>query len=307
MKIFVCVGLTDSQRARLGTALGNDEVHHHPDADIPPQAFADCEVAFGNPPASWLPANKALRWVQLESVGFGEYGELAWDELGNRLKISNLAGFFAEPVAESILAGVLSHYRGIGALSLLQGRREWVGEDLRPSLNLLKEASVVLFGAGAINNRVGELLAPFGCRITRFGRGFKRDALEASLREADVVICTVPHTPETKGLFDRRMIGLLKHGSLFVNFGRGSLIDEGALADALDSGAIGGAVIDVTQDEPLPPDHRFWTSRNMLLTQHTGGGTGDEVDRKIDLFIANLERYRRGDEPFNVVDFNRGY
>jgi phosphoglycerate dehydrogenase-like enzyme len=92
-----------------------------------------------------------------------------------------------------------------------------------------------------------------------------------------------------------------------VNFGRGSLVDESALADALDSGAIGGAVIDVTQDEPLSPDHRFWRCRNMLLTQHTGGGSSDEVDRKIDLFIANLERFRAGEAPLSLVDFKRGY
>jgi glyoxylate/hydroxypyruvate reductase A len=307
MKISVCIGLTDLQRERLEAALPLDELGYHPDAKTPPQTFADCEVVFGNPPADWLSASGALRWIQLESVGFGEYGGHDWPSLGKRLKISNLAGFFAEPVAESILAGVLSHYRGIGALAILQERREWVGESLRPSLKLLRDANVVLFGAGAINGRVRELLEPFGCKLTCFGRGFEREALEASLREADIVICTVPHTSDTKGLFDRRMIGLLKQGSFFVNFGRGSLIDEQALAEALDSGAIGGAVIDVTQDEPLPPDHRFWTCKNMLLTQHTGGGSSDEVDRKIDLFIANLKRYRRGDEPLNLVDFKRGY
>ncbi|MFO0992533.1 MAG: NAD(P)-dependent oxidoreductase [Hyphomicrobiales bacterium] len=307
MKVFVCVSLTDAQRARLEGALAKDAIHYHPDAEVAPKVFAECEVAFGNPPAAWLPANASLRWIQLESVGFGEYGELDWERLGDRLKISNLAGFFAEPVAESILAGVLSHYRGVGALALLQQRHEWVGESLRPSLRVLKNANVVLFGSGAINTRVGELLEPFGCKITRFGRGFEHKALEAALREADIIICTVPHTPQTKGLFDRRQLGPLKRGSLFVNFGRGSLIAEAALADALDSGALGGAIIDVTQDEPLPPDHRFWTCRNMLLTQHTGGGTGDEVDRKIDLFIANLERYRRGERPQSLVDFKRGY
>ncbi len=307
MKIFVTVSLTKVQRARLEAALAQDEVHYYPDAETPPPAFAECDVAFGNPPAAWLPDGGALRWIQLESVGFGEYGELDWADIGKRLKISNLAGFFAEPVAELILAGVLSHYRGIGTLASLQEHREWVGEALRPSLKLLKDADVVLFGAGAINGRVHELLQPFGCRITRFGRGFNQDALQTALREADIVICTVPHTPETAGLFNRRLIGLLKRDNLFVNFGRGSLIDETALADALDTGAIGGAIIDVTQDEPLPPDHRFWTCRNMLLTQHTGGGTADEVDRKIDFFLTNLDRYRRGQNPLNLVDFKRGY
>jgi len=307
MKIFACIPLSSEQLARLQAALPNDQIIYQPDEDKGRSELAGCEVAFGNPPSAWLAASPALRWIQLESVGFGEYGGLDWATLGKRLRISNLASFFAEPVAESILAGVLALYRGIDRLAVLQEKRDWVGGALRPSLKTLKRANVVLFGAGSINNRVAELLNPYDCKITRFGRSWTKDALDNALREADLVVAVVPHTPETKGLFDRRRIGLLKPGSVFVNFGRGSLIDEDALADALDSGAIGGAVIDVTQDEPLPSEHRFWRFKNLLLTQHTGGGTGDETDRKIEVFIDNLARYRRGDAPLSIVDFTRGY
>jgi glyoxylate/hydroxypyruvate reductase A len=306
MKIFTCLALSSEQLARLRAALPHDEIVYQPDAEKGRVELSGCEVAFGNPPPPWL-SESSLRWIQLESVGFGEYGGLDWGTLGKRLMISNLAGFFAEPVAQSILAGVLSLYRGIGQLALLQEKREWVGGALRPSLKTLERANVVLFGSGSINNRVTELLEPYDCEIARFGRSWTKDALDAALRGADLVIAVVPHTPETKGLFDRRRIGLLKPRSVFVNFGRGSLLDEDALADALESGAIDGAVIDVTQDEPLPSEHRFWRTRNMLLTQHTAGGTGDETDRKIDVFIDNLGRYKRGVAPLNVVDFQRGY
>lgn len=308
MKLFVCLSLTAPQLARLESSASGVEVHYHPDASVSSrETFARCDIAFGNPPAEWVTEAKLLRWIQLESVGFGEYIGLDWPQLGKRLSISNLARFFSEPVAESILAGVLSHYRGIAEVAVLQSRKQWVGEALRPKLRTVHGADVILFGMGDINQRVGKLLVPFGCKITGFGRSWTPAALDTALGTADITICTVPHTSATRGVFDRSRIGKLKYGGLFVNAGRGSLVDEDALADALESGALGGAVLDVTQEEPLPAAHRFWTCPNMLLTQHTGGGTGDEVDRKIDVFLANLARLQRGERPESLVDFQRGY
>jgi phosphoglycerate dehydrogenase-like enzyme len=307
MKIFVALPLSDKQRARLRDAAGA-ELRYHPDPSGAARlSLQDCEVAFGNPPAEWLADAPGLRWVQLESVGFGEYAGLDRTILGRTLRLTNLKGFFAEPVAQSILGGILSHYRGIGRLADLQSRGAWVGDDLRPQLRTLSGASVVLFGYGDINRRVAELLAPFGCSITAFHSGWHPDPLTEALGKADIVVCAAPHTAATKGLFDARMLAKLSPGALFVNFGRGSLLDEDALADALDSGRLGGAVIDVTREEPLPPSHRFWRCPNLLLTQHTGGGTGDEIDRKIDVFLANLERYRKNEALYGLVDVERGY
>jgi phosphoglycerate dehydrogenase-like enzyme len=308
MKIFVCITLSGPQLTRLKSSVVGAEIHYHPDTGPDGcRALAECDIAFGNPPATWLAETKKLHWIQLESVGFGEYTVLNWQDLGQRLSISNLAGFFSESVAESILAGILSHYRGVARLALLQDKNQWVGEALRPDLRTLHGAKVVLFGMGDINQRVAKLLAPFECSIVGFGRNWTAETLDAALSNADITICTVPHTPETRGLFDRTRINKLKPGSLFVNAGRGSLVDEGALTDALESGALGGAVIDVTKDEPLPAGHRFWDCRNLLLTQHTGGGSSDEVDRKIDVFLANLGRLERGERPECLVDFHRGY
>ena len=98
-----------------------------------------------------------------------------------------------------------------------------------------------------------------------------------------------------------------KRGSIFVNFGRGSVVDDDALADALQSGLLRGAVIDVTRDEPLPAEHRFWQTPNIILTQHSGGGTSNEIDRKIDWFLDNFGRYQRGEKLNAIVDFSRGY
>ena len=305
MNIFVCVPLTSEQTLRLRNALPGQRLHFHPVLKSDPVArgaFSGCEIAFGNPPSDWIADSLALRWAQLESVGFGEYADLDWKELGKRLQVTNLAGFYSEPVAESILAGILAHYRGTGHLSAHQARREWMGESLRPSLGILSGAQVVLFGKGDINRRVAELLEPFNCGIKSFGRSWERPELQNALSKADIVICTVPDCASTRGVFDRHLFGNIKTGGLFVNFGRGSLIDEDALANALENHHLGGAVVDVTMEEPLPRDHRFWTCPNMLLTQHTGGGTADEIDRKIDFFLANFNRRQRKEPLHSIVD-----
>ena len=308
MQIFVALDLDPAQRDRLAEIAGDDAVHHHgtpDDAAAAPAALSLAEVALGNLPGGWLPAAPALRWMQLESVGFGEYAGLADRPVD--LAFTNLAGFFDEPVAESVLAGLLALARGIDTLALLKARGEWQGDGLRPRLRTLAGARVVLFGHGGIGRRVEALLTPFGCTVTAFARDWRPETLDAALCAADIVVAAAPDTPATRGVFDARRLALLPRGALFANFGRGSLVDEAALADALAAGRLGGAVIDVTVEEPLPSAHPFWSAPNLILTQHTGGGSHDEMDRKVALFAANLARYRRGEPLAGLVDFARGY
>jgi glyoxylate/hydroxypyruvate reductase len=264
-------------------------------------------VIFGNPDAKVVMANKNLRWLQLESVGFGEYAALDWSRPGGTVIVSNLAGFFANPVAETALAGILAIYRGIDLLGNLRRQAEWIGDPVRAGLRLLTGATVVLFGRGAINSRLGDLLAPFGCTVVTFGSDWIETDFKNALANADIVVATVPDTPTTRGMFDSRRLSLMKPGSVFCNLGRGSLVDEVALSEFLHSGYISGAVIDVTNDEPLPQNHAFWTTPNTILTQHSGGGTSDEIDRKINTFLDNLARYGSGKSPLGLVNFMKGY
>jgi len=308
MEIFVCLDLSEGQAARLAEVAGADRLRGSGDGGAADErAFMRCEVAFGNPPAGWLSQNEALRWVQLESVGFNEYRGLDWRALGRRLTVTNLAGFFAEPVAETALAGILALYRGLDRLVRLQAARDWQGDPLRKTLRTLAGARVVLFGAGAINRRLAALLAPFGCAIETFGRDWTAERLDRVLARADVVVSTVPETEATIGVFDDARLAGLKPTALFVNCGRGSAVAEQALADRLRAGRLGGAVIDVSVEEPLPPGHPFWDCPRLILTQHTGGGSEDEMDRKIEVFADNLARYRAGQPLVGVVDFEKGY
>lgn len=310
MKILVCLPLTGPQREDLSRSLSEDELHFIMDDTPDPDAraaFNGSEVVFGNPPPEWFLDERLPRWVQFESVGFGEYVDVGLAAGPDFPRVTNLAGFFSEPVAESILAGLLAVFRGLDSLQALQRKAVWIGDGLRPKLRLLKGASVVMLGRGAINNRLAELLAPFDCHLTSFGRDMVLADLDEALRAADVIACCVPHTERTMNLFGADRLSLLKPSAVFLNFGRGSLIDEAALADALAANRLAGAVIDVTREEPLPPGHRFWTTPGLILTQHTAGGSEDEIGRKIRFFLENLARYRASRPLLSPVDFKRGY
>lgn len=310
MEIFVCVGANEAQERRIRNIADGCRVYFHdepPEGESAREEFLRCEIAFGNPPPSWIETSRKIDWVQLGSVGFDEYIPLADSVAAGRLSFSNLAGFFAEPVAESCLAGILALLRGVDRFSVLQTKQSWKGEETRRGLRMLAGASVVLLGYGSINKRFEELIVPFGCTIERFRSGWAEPELGAALSAADVVACAVPDTPATRRLFDRRRLALLPKTVIIANFGRGTLFDEEALCDALAEGRIAGAVIDVTEEEPLPPGHPLWNSPNTILTQHSGGGSADEIDRKIDVFEANLARYRSGALPADLADFHRGY
>ena len=307
--VYVTITLTLTEKRRLEAGLDGADVYYAADAGEREAAFQEAAFALGSPEPAWVARSERLRWLQLNSAGYDPYLDLDWERLGRRLVVTNMAGLFAEPVAETALAGLLHLYRGLGTLADLQRRATWEGAALRPRLRTLHGARVVILGPGSIGLALKRLLAAFACRITVLGRRspeadiYSLEALDAALPEADVACCCLPENGATRGLFSRERLGLLRPSALFVNVGRGSVVDEGALVDALRDGRLGGAVLDVTEEEPLPPDHPLWTCPNTLLTQHTGGGSAEEQAQKVDVFLDNLRRLRAGKPLRHVVRF----
>jgi phosphoglycerate dehydrogenase-like enzyme len=127
------------------------------------------------------------------------------------------------------------------------------------------------------------------------------------LEEADVVVIAAPLTHETNRLLDAAAIAGMKAGAIVVNIARGQLIDEAALAEALESGRLGGAALDVFTAEPLPPDSPFWSMPNVVVTPHNSGFRAGHFDAVVDLFAENLARFERGVDLLNVVDLQAGY
>ncbi len=316
MHILIATPLNEQQEARMLRIAGDDRAHfigEVPDDATVHEVFGQCEVVFSNVPAHWLTQTAMLRWAQLESVGFGEYEHLDWDQLGQQITMTNMAGFFTAPVAETALAGILALYRGIDEVARLKPLKNWQKDRQRSKLRLLQGTRVVLGGYGSIARRIAALLKPFDCRITSYDLpGTDADIntteeLDGVLADADVVVVALPESSQTVNLFDQRRLAMLSSTAVFVNIGRSSVIDESALVAALQAERIGGAVLDVTAAEPLPTDHPLWDCPNTILTQHTAGGTIDEIDRKITFFENNLNRYRSGLPLESVIDWTRGF
>lgn len=310
MRIYAQMSLNAAEQAALDEVTKDHEVYQAGTGDDAAE-FARAEIAVGGVPAAWLPGAQALRWLAVTSVGLDGYVGLDWNAIGGRIRVTNARGAFDEPVAETCLAGLLAVYRGLDRLAELQRTRTWDGQGVRARIRLLEDSRVVMLGSGAIARRLAEMLAPFHCDITTFGRTTgditSLDELDAVLPEADVVAAILPGTPQTADLLDARRLGLLKRGVVIVNAGRGSLIDEEAFRAGIASGQISGAVLDVTRHEPLPADDPLWSTPNVILTQHSSGGSDQERFRAIRLFGQNLQRYVAGEPLINEIDWAKGY
>ncbi len=146
-------------------------------------------------------------------------------------------------------------------------------------------------------------------RIIVLSSVLKEKHREKILPETDLLVMSLPDTPETVNILSRKRIGLLSEEAYVVNVGRGSAIDEEALAEALDSGRLGGAALDVFRTEPLPADSPLWKTKNLLITPHVSGGlTLDHtLDRNVEMFCTNIENYAVGKPLMNQIDRLKGY
>jgi glyoxylate/hydroxypyruvate reductase A len=316
MQIFTNVEFSDTDRAGFAAATAPDDVYFGDPEELTPadrEVVLRSDVAFGSCPPGLLGPAAGLRWLQLDSVGCDQYRQLDWATLGRRLTVTNLRGFFAVPVAESGIAGVLALMRGLDRLAGLRQQRTWRPVWLRSQLRTLSGSRALLAGYGAIGHALAERLTAFGCQVETFGSppsgaGLTTLAeLDDRLPHADVVFIALPETASTAGMFGPARLGLLRQDAIVVNLGRGGLLDEADLARRLAQGSLAGAVLDVTVSEPLPPGSPLWSVPNLILTQHTGGGSAAEIGGKAQVFLANLARYRAGAPLASVVDWAKGY
>ncbi|GJG84996.1 phosphoglycerate dehydrogenase [Gemmatimonadetes bacterium T265] len=290
-------------------------------------AVREAEVYFGfGISEALLDTAPVLRWVQSAAAGVGSLPRAAL--AARDIKLTNAAGVMAIPIAEHVVGGVLHFLRGFDVAVAQQraatwDRAPWVqpregGRDARP--RELGECRVVIVGVRGIGAAVAARCAAFGATCVGVRRdasggappGFARvvaaDALDAVLGEADVLVLAAPATAATRGLLDRRRIGLLPTGAIVANAGRGSLVDEPALTEALGAGRLRGAVLDVFAEEPLPAASPLWGLANVLITPHVSATSpGRFWSRMLPLFLDNWTRWDRGAPLRNVVDLEAGY
>ncbi|HEY7738680.1 MAG TPA: D-2-hydroxyacid dehydrogenase [Candidatus Limnocylindria bacterium] len=256
----------------------------------------------------------ALRWIHSISAGVDRVVTPLTRERG--LQVTNARGVFSPPIAEYVVLMCLAIARRLPQLFDLQRERTWQplrGEEL-------SGLTVGIVGYGSIGAEVARLLEPFGTRIVatrrrpELGSGGRAnvavwgiDRLHDLLRGADIVLIAAPLTDETAGLIGPSELQEMPGHAWLINIARGRLVDETALRRALANGWIGGAVLDVFDEEPLPADSPLYDTPNLVITPHTSWSSDKVVERSIDLFVANLERYLAGQPLENQVDLEAGY
>ena len=244
---------------------------------------------------------------QLESTGFAEYSEVKENFLNKDVIITNLKSFFAHQVAQTVMAGIFSFYRGLDIFTLLKKEKKWIGDPIRAKLEILNDKDILFFGKGSINQEIAKYIKLFNCKYSFIDSNSNKSFFTKKLKKAEIVICALPGTTKTKMLFNEKMINCLSKKTILVNVGRGNLINEKHLIKKLKNNDIKGAILDVTAEEPLRKNNPLWSCPNLILTQHTGGGYKDEIIDKVNFFLNNFQRYKKKNKLLNKINPMKGY
>ena len=279
--------------------------------------LARAEVSFDfdwERPAEMLVRAPNLKWVQSSSSGVGTMLDRI-GVTGSGLIVTNAAGVHAQPLAEFALMAALYFAKEMPRLEAWKAERHWerfCGYELAGSRMLVA-------GLGKVGARIAELAAAFGVDVVGYRRsrdaaasaGVRRligpEEFDAQLARTDYLVLAAPDTPETRHMIDRRRLGLLPARAVIINVGRGSLIDEPAMIEALAIGRLRGAALDVFATEPLPANNPLWSMPNVIVSPHSASTVVQENDRLVDLFIENLHRYLDGRPLINRFDPARRY
>ena len=284
------------------------------------RGLRDCDVAY-----TWILSQREvehalrLKWVHTSAVAVET---LALPELFARsVIVSNSRGVQATPIAEHVFAVMLALAKRLPILLERQQRHLWAQNDLIGERLpfLLQGRTLGVIGVGTIGSAIAVRANVFGMHVIglRRRRGNEPVAgvhemmfygdLDALLDRADVLVIAAPLTPETIQMIGAPQFARMKRGAIVINVGRAKIIDHVALADALRSGHLGGASLDVFHQEPLPPDDPLWSVPNVILTPHTSGFRQGHWDEVIALFADNLRRFQRGEPIRFQVEPALGY
>lgn len=271
-------------------------------AKVPDEVLARAEVLMNYGDKSQIAPAKNVRYIHTISAGIDGYIDEVDRCHGSALPVTNGAGVYSDAVGEHVIALLLAVVHGVVPSVRNMAEKQW---PAIPMLGNVNGKTIAVLGTGDIGNNAARICAAMGARVL----GFKLhacepfppyseiytgdDGLDALLPQADAVLVCLPGSPFTKDMLDARRIGLMKAGSVLVNIGRGSIVNTEALMEALRSGHIAAAGLDVTNPEPLPPDHPLWDCPNVLITPHISG-LGASKQKHAEWFAENLRAYLEG-------------
>ena len=302
--------------------------------DIQTDTWASAHVLYTLnifPPAESMPN---LKWVQAHSAGVDTLLKQPIIADEPDVIVTSTSGIHATNIAEYALGFILMFGHRVPGMMADQRQNEWADERHEKFVPLeLRQATVGIVGYGAIGREIARLVKTFGGTVLAakrdaktvedrehfsfegrgdpdgmmFDRLYPPQALATMVRDCDFVVITLPLTPDTANLYNAKVVKAMRPGSFLINVGRGGIVDEDAVLDALRSGQIGGAAFDVFAEEPLPEDHPFWEEPNMIITPHISGNTTDYDAKAAAVFEENLRRFVEGEPLLNVVNREAGY
>ena len=301
----------------IEAAAGHVELRYAPDLDRCRAEIGEADAVFEwihDPavlPAVWGSAAR-LRWIQTVSDGVDSLLFPALIE--SDVVVTNARGVYEEPIAEWVIGAMLAFTTGMHRSILDQQRREWTTGR---TVERLAGARLVIVGPGPIGRATAWRARALGMSVTVVGRRARVDAslgdvvgvdrLHDELARADHVLDALPLTEETRRLFDTRAFAAMPRRARFYDVGRGDTVDEPALVEALRTGSISGAALDVVATEPLPAESPLWTMPNVIVSPHISGDAEGWEHRAVAVFVENGRRFAAGDPLVNEVDKRAGF
>jgi len=281
---------------------------------IDAETAGNATVVFGNPDAVFLKRCSRLKWLQLQSSGADGYVN---GEINETVQLTSATGCYGHAVSEHMAALTLATMKKLHLYRDEQTACRWKN---RGAVKSIRDAVVLVIGLGDIGAEYARLMKALGSyvigvrRSARAKPGYVDELLlagqmEEALPRADVVTLIIPGTKDTAGLIGRAQLAKMKKDAIIINAGRGSAVDTEALCDALEAGTLGGAGLEVTDPEPLPPDHRLWKMENAIITPHVSGGRYmPQTYQYVSKFILeNARRFVRGEALESLVDYKTGF
>jgi phosphoglycerate dehydrogenase-like enzyme len=279
-----------------------------------PDRIETVEVAYGGVGREQFSRARRLRWIQTGGAGVNG---LVTDEVRRSPVVITNARIHAYPLTEQIFGLLLMLTRQLQRVVLQQQEHHWDGNPMRERLGLLPGGTMLILGPGSIGERTAAVARAFGMKVIGLRRRpeplpYLDETLhegdrDAALRRADVIVNILPLTPATRHYLGAAQFALMKPAALLINAGRGGTIDTEALMAALRERRIAGAGLDVTDPEPLPPDHPLWDMENVIIAPHYGGSHPGYEQRAGQVFVENLRRYVAGEPLLNMIDKEAGY
>ena len=253
-----------------------------------------------------------LRWIQW--AGAGVDAALFPALVESDVTLTNARGVFDQAMAEYTLGMVLAFAKGFRRTDALQRERKWLHRLTEP----VAGTKALVVGAGSIGRAIARTLRSAGIEVEGvgrtardadpdFGRVHGNEDLDRAMGSADWVVLIAPLTAQTRGMFDAARFAAMKPTARFFNLGRGALVDEPAMIEALDCGVIAGAGLDVFAEEPLPAESPLWGMENVFVSPHMSGDFHGHKKAMAKVFIENFRRFRAGEPLLNVVDKGLGF